>query len=548
VIVEQGLAIPMRDGVVLHADVYRPEAEAPVPVLLLRTPYDRSRSLIPPSGVEPERATEAGFALVCQDVRGQYGSEGEFYSFVHEGGDGYDTVEWAAAQPWSSGAVGMVGRSYAGACQWLAAAERPPHLRALVPVVTGSDFFDGWIYQGGAFQLGFNLFWTHLMSDPRRASKISDAYRHLPLPDVPLPEPKWSRLYLDWLAHSTDDDYWQSLSIDRRYDRVEVPALNVGGWYDIFLGGTLENFARMREEGGAEAARDGQRLVVGPWAHGSTYGAYPDHGFDAFAPDDALDLAEVQLEWLARRLRGEAAVDDEPPVRIFVMGENRWRDEDAWPLARARAEAWYLRADGVLAREPPGDEAPDGYVYDPNDPAPTVGGPTSLPARMMRMNSGPLDNRKVEARDDVLVYTSEPLDAPLEVTGPLSLRLFAATTAPDTDFVAKLSDVQPDGASLILAESILRVRFRDGFERPRPVEPGEVLELTVDLVATSNVFLPGHRIRLAVTSSSFPRFDRNANTGRPLGEDGPDDLRPARQTVFHDHGRPSHLILPVVPR
>jgi uncharacterized protein len=546
-IVEQGVAIPMRDGVVLHADVYRPDAGASVPVLVLRTPYDRSSALIPPSGVDPAVATDAGFAVVCQDTRGQYGSEGEFYTFVHEGDDGYDTVEWAAAQPWSTGAVGMVGRSYAGACQWLAAAHQPPHLAAIVPVVTGSDFFEGWIYQGGAFQLGFNLFWTQLMSDPRGAGKLNAAYRHLPLPTVPLPDPKWARFYLDWLEHSSDDDYWRALSINRRYDRVLVPALNVGGWYDIFLRGTLENFVRMRREGGSETARAGQRLVVGPWAHGSTYGAYPDHSFEPFGPDDAIDLAALQLRYFRRHLGGDAGVaDDESPVRIFVMGENRWRDEEDWPLARARPTPWYLHAGGILGLEPPGEEPPDEFTFDPSEPAPTVGGPTSLPPRMMRPNSGPLDHRRVEQREDVLVYTSAPLERPVEVTGPLSVNLVAATTARDTDFVAKLTDVWPDGSSRILAEGILRARFREGFDRPRLVEPGTPLEYTIDLVATANLFRAGHCIRLVVTSSSFPRFDRNPNSGKPFGEDGPDDLRPARQTIFHDAVRASHVVLPMI--
>ncbi len=546
-IVEQNVVVPMRDGVVLRSDVYRPDTRVRVPVLVLRTPYDRSRPLIPPSGIDPAAAVDAGFALVCQDTRGQYGSEGEFYTFVHEGVDGYDTVEWAARRPWSSGAVGMVGRSYAGACQWLAAAEQPPHLAAICPVVTGSDYYEGWIYQGGAFQLGFNLFWIWLMSDPRRASRLDEVYRHVPLTTVPLPEPKWARFYFDWLEHSTDDEYWQALSINRRYDRVRVPALNVGGWYDIFLRGTLENFARMRRDGGSGAARDGQRLLVGPWAHGSTYGSYPDHSFPDFAGAGDVELTQLQLAYFARHLSDQPPVPaDDPPVRIFVMGENRWRDEDDWPLARARPTPWYLRANGILAAEPPGDEPPDAYVHDPNDPAPTVGGPTSLPAKMMRLNSGPLDQRRIEERADTLVYTTQPLDRTLEVTGPLSVTLHAATSAPDTDFVAKLTDVWPDGTSRILAEGILRARFRAGYDRPRPIVPGEPYEYAIDLVATANVFLPGHRIRVVIASSSFPRFDRNPGTGNAFALDRQDDFRTARQTIFHDGRRPSCVLLPIV--
>jgi putative CocE/NonD family hydrolase len=305
----------------------------------------------------------------------------------------------------------------------------------------------------------------------------------------------------------------------------------------------------MRSRGGSEEALSGQRLVIGPWAHGSTYGPYPDHSFGPFSPHDALDVAELQLRFFARWLRGDVnGLDGEPPVRIFVMGENRWREEDDWPLARARETAWYLRRDGGLAREAPGDEAPDEYRYDPRDPAPTIGGPTSLPAKMMKANSGPLDQSRLEQREDVLTYASEALAQPLEVTGPLSVILHAATEGADTDFVAKLVDIQPDGQAIVLAEGVLRARFREGFDRELLVEPGRAYEFTIDLGATSNVFLGGHRLGLLVTSSSFPRFDRNPNTGNALGIDGPEDLRAVRQTVFHDAQRPSRLLLPVVPR
>ncbi len=540
----------MRDGVVLRADVYAPDGSSPVPAVLSRTPYDRGFGLTPAAALDPERAVDAGFALVCQDVRGQHGSEGEFNPFLTEGADGYDSVEWVAAQEWCSGVVGMAGRSYTAATQWLAAAEQPPHLRAIFPVVTGSDYYQGWVYQGGAFQLGFNLFWVHLMTARKVRISLEEQFRHLPLGSAPLlDQSEAGRFYRQWLAHPTDDEHWRSLSINRRYRRVLVPACNVGGWYDIFLRGTLENFARGREEAGSEAARSGARLVVGPWAHGSTYGPYPDHSFDAFAPEDRLDLDGLALQFFENHLKGEdGGWNEYAPVRIFVMGENSWRDEEGWPLARARAERWFLHGGGGLSPESPGDEAPESFVYDPSDPAPTVGGPTSLPARFLRTNSGPLDQRQVEERADVLVYTSEPLDRPLEVTGPVSVRLHASSSAADTDFVAKLCDVEPDGFSRILAEGVLRTRFREGFDRPRLLEPGTVHAYELDLVATSNVFQAGHRVRVLVTSSSFPRFDRNPNSGQELGEDGPEDLRPARQTIFHDGSRPSWILLPVVPR
>jgi len=547
VIVDRDVPIPMRDGTVLRADVYRPPTGATCPAVLNRTPYDRSIPLTPPAALDPEVAVAAGLALVCQDVRGQHSSDGEFYPFRSEEADGFDSVEWVAAQPWCDGKVAMAGRSYSAATQWLAAAARPPHLEAIFPVVTGSDYYNGWIYQGGAFQLGFNLFWVQLMTAPKSRGSLDDQFRHLPITDPPLlATSPAGRFYRDWLAHPTDDEYWQSLAINHRYGQIEVPVFNVGGWYDLFLSGTLENYRRMRAEAATERARLQTRLLIGPWAHGSTYGAYPDHGYAEFGDEARIDLAQEQTAFYREQLLGPA---EEPalPVRIFVMGENRWRDEHDWPLSRAREQCWFLRSDGVLSTEAPGDEKPDAYVYDPADPAPTIGGPTSLPARFLRTNSGPLDQRPLEERPDVLVYSSAPLAEPLEVTGPLSLVLHAASSAPDTDFVAKLCDVAPDGFSRILAEGVLRTRFAESRERPRLHEPNRPYEYTIDLVATSNTFLPGHRVRLLVTSSSFPRFDRNTNTGNAPGADTTEDLREARQTIFHDDARASHLRLPVVP-
>ncbi len=559
-IVERNAAVPMRDGVLLRADVYRPDSDPRVPAVLGRTPYDRTFGPTPPSIIDPERAVEAGIALVCMDVRGQHGSDGHFYPFRTEGADGYDSVEWVAEQAWCDGAVAMAGRSYAAATQWLAAATQPPHLRAIVPVVVGSNYFDGWVYQGGAFQLGFNLFWVQIMAGRGKRTRLEEQYAHLPLTSAALiQDSPGGHFYREWLEHPSLDDYWRALSIDSGYGEVSMPAFNIGGWYDIFLGGTLENFSRMRADAAGERARTQTRLLVGPWAHGSTYGAYPDHSFPAFDGADQIDLTRVQLAFLREHLGAQrdeqATLDPSRPVRIFVMGENAWRDEPDWPLQRATAQRWFLhsagdaaRAGGRLSAQAPEVEPLDSYVYDPSDPAPTVGGPTSLPAAFMRTNSGPLDQRRVEQRDDVLVYTSAALERPLEVTGPLRVVLYAATSAPDTDFVAKLSDVAPDGLSRILAEGIIRARYREGYERAVALEPDRVYRYTIDLVATSNLFLAGHRIRVAVTSSSFPRFDRNPNTGRALGEDGPDDLRPATQRVLHDAEHASHIVLPVVPR
>jgi uncharacterized protein len=545
-VVEAGVSVPMRDGVILRADVYRPDDAGPAPALLLRTCYDRSVPMVPLSGIDVDAATAAGYAVVCQDVRGTYGSDGAFYPFLAEAADGYDTVEWVAEQPWCDGGVGMIGRSYAATCQWLAASQRPPHLRAICPVVTGSDFFRGWVYQGGAFQLGFNLFWVWMMSKRGRGSpKPEQLFTHLPLKTVELPDPEWGSFYFDWLEHSRDDEYWSSLSVNRRYRDIDVPALVVGGWFDVFLGGTLENFVRLPVESGSERAQAGTRLLVGAWAHGSTYGLFPDHSFGLYERNDGIDFADVQLAFFDRHVRADGGADAEPRVRLFVMGRNEWRDEDAWPLARAREEAWHLRTGGRLSVEPPGAEEPDVYAYDPADPAPTVGGPTSLPPRVMRTNSGPLDQTSVEERDDVLVYTSAPFPEPAEIVGDLCARLHVATDAVDTDFTAALVDVFPDGACNLIQDGIQRMSLREPELGRRLLEPGRVEEVEIDLWATAYRLGAVHRLRVEVSSSEFDRYDRNLNTAE-LPHEGTETVI-ARQSVFHDASRPSHVLVPLRP-
>ncbi|MBM3187420.1 MAG: CocE/NonD family hydrolase [Chloroflexi bacterium] len=577
-LVDLNVPMPMRDGTTLRADIYRPDTEAKAPAILVRLPYNKSRLAMHPYGADPVRAAAAGYAVVYQDTRGRFESDGDFYPFVHEGRDGYDSVEWVAAQPWCTGAVGMAGASYFGATQWLAAVEAPPHLKAIFPVITTSEYYESWTYQGGAYQLGFALLWTLSglapdtamrlakagRADPQEYARLLEAvddietrYEHMPLAGLPvLSMGQAAPYYADWLAHPANDAYWQAIAINRRYDRIRVPAYNVGGWYDLFIHGTLENYVRLRREGGSEAARAGQRLLVGPWAHGDLLGVFPEFNYGVAAADEAVDLTGLAVRFFDRHLKGEDnGLDGEPPVRLFVMGENRWRDEWEWPLARTRYAPWYLHSDGragsiggTLSPEKPGQEPSDSYLYDPRNPTPTIGGPTFLPGLAVGANSGPRDQRPTEARADVLVFTSVPLREPVEVTGPLAAVLYAMTSAPDTDWVVRLCDVFPDGASRILAEGILRARFREGCEQPRLISPGKVYGYRINLVATSNVFQAGHRIRVDVTSSSFPRFDRNPNTGNPLGTDGPEGLRPALQTILHDAAHPSHIVLPIIPR
>ena len=364
--VQKDLQGPMRDGVHLATDVYRPAGDGPHPTIVSRLPYDKELPVVNFS-FDTMRAARSGYAVVVQDTRGRYGSEGTFTPFAHEAADGADTIAWAAAQPWSTGEVGMVGGSYFGATQWLAATAAPPALRAIAPFVTTDQYYDGWAYQGGAFQLGFNLHWClvslglgELMrqvgagtAPPARLAELVEAiddndalYRRLPLTDVPELD-GLADYYRDWLAHPTYDEFWKATAPREAWDRITVPAMNIGGWYDLFLKGTIANYLGMKERGGSEQARSLQRLVIGPWAHGSTSGWYPGRGFGLMSGTDAHDVTGLQLRWFDHLLRGEdRGVEDDKPVQIFVMGADEWRDEDDWPLPGTEYVDWYLSSDG----------------------------------------------------------------------------------------------------------------------------------------------------------------------------------------------------------
>lgn len=573
--VETNLPAAMRDGVTLFADVYRPDGPGPFPTILQRTPYDKSSPLAAQM-LDPIKAAKAGFALVIQDTRGRYTSGGRFYCFADDINDGYDSIEWAAAQPWSNGKVGMCGASYVGATQWLAAIARPPHLAAIAPNVTASNYHNGWTYQGGAFELGFNISWTlnqltlanfsaHAAAMDLPAGRRSEllqavdemdaAFRHRPLQDFPHLQDGLADYFYDWLAHPSFDDYWKRLCIEDQHSQVAVPALNIGGWYDIFLGGTIRNYLGMRQSGGTEAARQGQRLLIGPWPHSSRGGSMAgQHYFGVAADAAALGLDEIHLRWFAHWLNGEnTGLEDEPPVKLFVMGDNVWRDEQEWPLARARETRYYLhsgggantrRGDGALSPEAPGDEPPDVFLYNPANPAPTQGG--ALCCNPYFAASGAFDQGEIEDRPDVLVYSTPPLARDTEVTGPISVTLWAASSAPDTDFTAKLVDVCEDGCARNLTDGIIRARYRDSMSAPTLLEPGRPYRYSIDLWATSNVFAAGHRIRLEISSSNFPRFDRNGNTGGDIAAET--QLQPALQTILHDAAHPSCVTLPIVPR
>jgi uncharacterized protein len=573
IIVEKNIEVPMRDRTILRADLYRPDTPEKLPVLLNRTPYNKAMPMMFSMTLDAMRAAEAGYNVMVQDCRGRYASDGVFDCFTVEPRDGYDTIEWAARQPWADGKVGTYGASYMGATQWLAAIETPPSLKAMVPSITASDYHDGWTYQGGAFALFFNVSWTMgALSTPNllreRANNpalneelgrtigsidtMLETMKHVPLKEFPMFR-AGAPYFFDWLAHPSLDSYWRKLSIEEHHPKITVPALNIGGWYDIFQGGTLRNFLGMRARGASDLARNGQRLMVGPWHHAVPFqnvvGAM-DFGYQTGAL--SADIDGAQLRFFDQHLKGKDG-GAAPPVRIFVMGINQWREEKEWPPPGSEFRRYYLHSrgransmygDGVLSTEAPGTEPPDNFLYNPIDPVPTVGG--GLCCYPGALQGGAFDQANVEHRADVLVYSTEPLGEDVEVTGPITMTLYAASSAPDTDFTAKLVDVSPCGMARNLTDGIMRARFRESQAEQKLLVPGKVTEFTIDMWNTSNVFQAGHRIRLEVSSSNFPRFDRNPNTGREQFADA--ELRPALQTIMHDRSFASHLTLPVVPR
>jgi hypothetical protein len=561
VTVERGVVVKMRDGTVLRADIYRPKADGTFPVLLERTPYDKNGS----SGFGLKTAA-SGYVVIVQDVRGRYTSDGEWYPFKYESDDGFDTVEWAASLPYSDGRVGMFGGSYVGATQMLAAIAQPPHLAGICPVVTASNYHEGWTYQGGAFEQWFNESWTSglaqdtLNRSVRSHTNALNGIWKLPLTAYPLfdlpPTAADADLthslapyFLDWLAHPNYDEYWQRWSIEEHYSDIKVPMLTVAAWYDIFLGGSLRNYVGVKLHGGSDVARRGQRLLVTIGGHA---GSGRKIGDIDFGPSANFEENDVIVSWYDHLFKNVANEFSSPePVRIFVMGANQWRNEDDWPLPHARQERYFLHSggkansasgDGTLSSAAPGAESVDHYLYDPANPTPTVGGPLCCDSG--HLQPGPHDQGTVEAREDVLVYSTPILMQDLEVTGPVTAEVFASSSAVDTDFTAKLVDVGPDGFAQNLTEGIIRARYRESREKPTFLSPGQTYKFTVDLWSTSNVFRKGHRLRLEISSSNFPRFDRNLNTG----EDAASGRKsvPATNTIFHDAKHPSALILPVV--
>jgi putative CocE/NonD family hydrolase len=557
---EPDVEMKTRDGVTLYADIFRPKADGQFPVLLQRTPYGKNNDIS-----IALRGAARGYVMIIQDVRGRFASEGEWYVFKHESEDGYDAVEWAAALPYSNGKVGMYGGSYVGATQMLAAIAHPPHLAGICPFVTGSNYHENWAYQGGAFEQWFSESWTSRLAKDtfdRQLTRATDAIvgdSQLPLASYPLFNTSGFRTselmaslapyFLDWLAHPAYDDYWRAWSIQGHYANITVPVLSIAAWYDIFLGGSLQNYVGLKTQAGSEAARRGQHLLVTLGGHAGEGRKVGDVDFGAvaeFNDDDAT------LDWYDYLFKGAQNEFAQKPVTIFVMGLNQWRQEDDWPLARAKNTKYFLHSqgaansaggDGSLTTKAPNSEPPDHYVYDPANPVPTIGGPLCCDAAHLK--PGARDQRPAETRADVLVYSTRAFPEDVEVTGPVKVELYVESSALDTDFTAKLVDVGPDGFARNLTDGIIRARYRDSREKAELLTPGQVYKLTIDLWSTSNVFLKGHALRLEISSSNFPRFDRNLNTAESP-ESGQQFIS-ATNAIFHDQKRPSALILPIVP-
>ncbi len=547
--IELDLKVPMRDGVLLSADVYRPLSVERVPAVLCRTIYDNQE----PRYVEwAYRFAQAGYAAVIQDCRGRYDSEGVWTPYLCEIEDGFDTQQWLGAKPWCDGQIGTFGISYLGFTQILPAPLRSPHTKALVPIANQEDNY-GLIYcDGGALQLqtAMHFGWIGGRTCQTQSWQLVDRARlYARLPLLSALDVIDRPIYRTFLQHPTFDEYWKSYTLKGKYEQVQAPALFITGWYDNLVHEVFKTFRGWRHEAGTEAARAQTKLLVGPWTH-TLIGSAEHFGDVDFGPGAAVDLPALHLRWYDQRLKGiDTGIDQEGPVRLFVMGANTWRTEQEWPLARTRYTRYYLHSrgranslfgDGVLSPTPPDDEPADIFWYDPRDPVPTLGGQS-----LLLEDSGPRDRRPVERRDDVLVYTTPPLAEDVEVTGPVSVTLYAESSAPDTDFTATLVDVHPNGKAIHLCEGIVRARFRDSLEHPAPIEPGQVYEYTLSLWETSNRFLAGHRIRLEVSSSNFPRFSRNLNTGEDQATST--RMEVAQQTVLHTGRFPSFVLLPIIP-
>ena len=576
VVVERDLTLAARDGVHLAADVYRPDGAGPFPTLIFRIRGGRSSAFI--TGlllVNPLEAVRRGYAVVIQEVRGRAGSEARWHPFVHERDDGEDCLNWVLAQPWCDGRLGSYGTAYSAVTALSMAALGRDELKALVLLGTGADYHDGWVYTNGAFELGWNIYWAYMtlsetimrldVDDDERAAlrreyaqAIIDApavAARLPITDHPLLQRCGEVQYHEWLEHPDYDEYWESFDVLRDVEHLSVPVLSLVGWHDNFLKSHLDLYRSMSALA-REPGRAHHRLLIGPWEHANYVNPFTTSrtGAVQFGPAAACGVAvsgPLLLDWFDRWIKGEQT-GPAGGVRYWQLGSDEWREAPAWPPAHEQRRLYLhssggansRRGDGVLSAVAPStDEPPDSYVYDPLDPVPTMGGKTLMPTIML---AGIEDQTAVEERSDVLCYSSPVLTRELELAGPVSVELWAISSAVDTDFTAKLVDVAPSGFAANLADGIVRGRYRESTkQRSAPLTPGEPVRLQIDLWDLAHTFKPGHRVVLEVSSSNFPRFDRNLNTGHEIGEDGPDAARLAAQQILHDAAHPSAVVLPV---
>jgi uncharacterized protein len=501
--------VAMRDGVKLSTSIYLPEGQGPFPVVLIRTPYGKASQAIGNA-----LWTGRGFALVTQDCRGKGKSEGEYRPFWDDANDGYDSVEWVAKQSWSNGKVGMYGASAMGITSNLAAMMNPPHLVATFVMVARSSIYTQSAFMGGVFRKELNEIW---LKRQNAIDTLKETFRH-----------------------GVYDHFYDAAEMPLHWHKVHAPSYNYGGWYDIFAQGNVDNFVGQQATGAALAAGN-QKLIMGPWGHGQIEEIkYP--------ANSVVNATEEAMRWFDYWLKGkDNGIMDEPPIRYYVMGDvtdpkapgNEWRTAVAWPVP-SKNTSYFLSAGGGLGEKLPAEqESVAAYKYDPKNPVPTIGGAN------LNIKKGPMDQRAVGDRKDVLKFVTPALQSPVEITGRVKVELFAESDAPDTDFMAKLVDVYPDGTERLVLDSAIRARFREGFDREVLMKKGEVYRFTIDLWSTSIIFNKGHRIAIHITSSNDPRFDPNPNTGKPLRAD--DETRVATNTIHHDRAHPSRVLLPVVP-
>ncbi|MFC4023560.1 CocE/NonD family hydrolase [Oceanobacillus longus] len=563
IIVDREVACTLRDGTKLYANIYRPSNEGEYPVLLTRLPYDKNLPNFSHRYIDPIRMAMSGYVVIIQDVRGRFASEGEFDPFVQELKDGYDTVEWAAALPYANGNLGMFGLSYYAFTQLYALMEQPPSLKAIFPAMTGHIFGDAFI-QNGVHMLASTETWVldSVAADYLKRKQSSEQYTNTikeitndldhindwhsfkPVKEWPpiKKHPELVEFFNKYLQQEFTERSRDQISFKGNPSELGVPAYHLAGWYDNFLDATIHNFETMK------GSTNNQKLIIGPWGHGMFSSELGERNFGINSAGTSIegkeDITGLHIKWFDYWLKAgsEQLPADEDPVKIFVMGENKWRSEKNWPLERTAYTPYYLHEAGTLSETEPSKEAPDSYVHDPNNPVPTHGGGVLF---YNGRGAGPYDQREIEKRDDVLTYTTKALDAPVEVTGWIKMKLWAAYDAKDTDFVVKLIDVFPDGTAYNLTDGVIRAKYRDGNIEENH-STAEIVELDIDMWATSNVFLAGHSIRIEISSSSYPRFDVNPGTGKTTIDST--EMVESNQQIYHDQDHPSHVLLPIIPR